>query len=397
MIYDGHAYCFPDQRGDGGFADPDEFKRHLQLGMVGHFQPAWRVRDRAPADSAGLVDFSRGLTFDALKDANFRAAGYGRFEWTVDGEDYAKQVIPPSVVDMSYPAESLIAEMDYAGVDMALLHRTPYLGISNDFIAGCVRRFPERIQGLAYVEEWLVRTDPEACIRKLEWAIRELGLSGLQFLTTYLRLYGQPEDWDGPDFRPFWDAFAGLGVPVFFTLDGWVGAGASAVASAAVRLERLLEQLQTMRRWMDLYPDVKVVLTHGFSWRSFANGEKLSIPDEVFKAAPIENPNFYLQVMFPIALGDKWEYPMPQIRPTLQDLVRLMGAGRLIWGTDIPMVMRYYTYRQSLDVIRMNCDFLSSAEVDMVLGGNMVRLMGLDEASAWRLGKGHPAALDPSV
>ena len=26
MIYDGHAYCFPDQRGDGGFQDPAQFQ-----------------------------------------------------------------------------------------------------------------------------------------------------------------------------------------------------------------------------------------------------------------------------------------------------------------------------------------------------------------------------------
>ena len=33
--------------------------------------------------------------------------------------------MPPSVTDMDYSAESLVAEMDYAGVDMAMIHRTP--------------------------------------------------------------------------------------------------------------------------------------------------------------------------------------------------------------------------------------------------------------------------------
>ena len=39
MIYDGHAYIFPDVRGDGGFDDPREFKRHLQLAIATHFMP----------------------------------------------------------------------------------------------------------------------------------------------------------------------------------------------------------------------------------------------------------------------------------------------------------------------------------------------------------------------
>ena len=69
MIYDGHSYCFQDQRGDAGWTDRDEFGRHLQLSMAAHPQPAWRSRDRAPADSSGLADFSRGVNFDALKEA----------------------------------------------------------------------------------------------------------------------------------------------------------------------------------------------------------------------------------------------------------------------------------------------------------------------------------------
>ena len=89
----------------------------------------------------------------------------------MDGETYVKQYMPPSVTDMGYSAESLVAEMDYAGVDMAMIHRTPYLGIGNDFTAECCRRFPDRLQGLAHVEEWLAGTDVDGSIAKLERAI----------------------------------------------------------------------------------------------------------------------------------------------------------------------------------------------------------------------------------
>ena len=175
MIYDGHAYCIPDLRGNGGFADAEQFRRHLQLAIATHFQPVWRAADRSPADASGLAEPVGDWSFDSLKEADFRVAGYGRFEWTVDGEDYVKQYMPPSVRDMAYSAEDLVAEMDYAGVDMALLHRTPYLGVGNDFIAECCRKFPDRIQGLAHVEEWTVRTDTDRAIRKLQEAIRRAG------------------------------------------------------------------------------------------------------------------------------------------------------------------------------------------------------------------------------
>ena len=140
MIYDGHAYCIPDLKGDGGFETREEFQRLLQYCMGHHFAPALRAKDRALGDSSALVDLSKPFTLDAVKDANFHAAGHGRFEWEMDGDVYFKQVMPPLITNMLYTADMLVAEMDYAGVDWALLHRCPYLGISNDYIADCCKQ-----------------------------------------------------------------------------------------------------------------------------------------------------------------------------------------------------------------------------------------------------------------
>ena len=262
MTYDGHAYCFPDLRADGGFADPEQFRRHLQLAIATHFQPAWRKKDRAPADSSGLADPSAGWSFEALKEADFRPAGYGRFEWTVGGDDYVKQYMPPSVAGTSYPAQALVAEMGHAGVDLALLHRIPYLGVSNEFIADCVRLFPDRLRGLAYVEEWRVRPDTDWAIKKLERAVDQLGLVGLQFLPDHLSLCGQSEEWDVREFKPYWDARASLSIPLFIT------PSYSSIATGESALEGFLRQLRTIRGWMETYPDVDVVLTH---WAELEN------------------------------------------------------------------------------------------------------------------------------
>ena len=68
---------------------------------------------------------------------------------------------------------------------------------------------------------------------------------------------------------------------------------------------------------------------------------------------------------------------MLQVRPTMEALVDRVGAGRLMWGTDIPMVMRFYTYRQNLEHIRVCSDFLPDDQVDLIVGGNMERMMQL--------------------
>ena len=372
MIYDGHSYTIPDQRGDLktlGFDDRQQFTRHLQLAMATDPQPVWRARDRTPADSSALLDLSGPISFHALKEANFRPAGHGRFMWTSDGEDYVKQVQPPSMIEHTFSAESLVAEMDYAGVDWSLIHRTPYQGAGNEYFADCVKRFPNRLHSLALVDEWLVQQQPEASISRLRKAIDELGLHGLQWHAAHPYYYGQTEPWDSDAFRPFWNAVAELGIPVFFTIGG----------AAHRTLDRYLDGLKTLRRWMDRYADVTVVLTHGFSWRMFARSDGIEVPDVVYSTAPIEKPNFHVQLLFAVMLGGDFDYPMPQMRTTLKQLTQRIGADRLLWSTDIPYLLRHYTYRQSIDSIRTYCDFLTSNEKDQILGDNMARIMGLSE------------------
>jgi predicted TIM-barrel fold metal-dependent hydrolase len=371
MIYDGHAYIFPDLKGDGGFEDRLEFQRHLQLAMATHFMPAWRKRDRAPADNSGLIDESKPRVFDALKDANFRATSFGRFEWTVDGEDYVKHYMPPLVMDMEFTDDDLVAEMDYAEVDYSLLHRSPYVGIGNDLVADAVQKHPDRIQALAHVPEWRIASEPDWAIAELDRAINDLGLHGLQLLPDYAEIYGQSSVWDADDFTPFWDHFAKMNVPLFVT------PGLSSLARADSGKGMDLSEYETITRFTQKYPDVPIVLTHGLSWRAFANEDGIDVPDAVFDALPTDNPNFHIQLMFAIFFGGMYDYPMPQIRPTLEKVVERFGADRLMWGTDVPIVMRFQTYRQSLDSLRLNLDFLDQADIDLICGGNVARLMGV--------------------
>ena len=97
---------------------------------------------------------------------------------------------------------------------------------------------------------------------------------------------------------------------------------------------------------------------------------------------PFENPNLHLQFLFPIALGAIWDYPMPEVRPAIEECVRRIGADRIMWGTDMPIVMRFWTYRQNIDFIREYCDFLSKDELNAILGGTTARLLGVDSAPA---------------
>ena len=118
-----------------------------------------------------------------------------------------------------------------------------------------------------------------------------------------------------------------------------------------------------------------VVLTHGLEWRHFIKGDRIVLPEKVW--APFENPNLHLELLFPIALGAVWDYPMIEVQSTIAECVERLGADRLMWGTDMPIIMRYWSYRQNIDFIRNYCDFLDVAQMKAILGGTSARLMGV--------------------
>tara|TARA_Y100001960_G_scaffold300652_1_gene349928 strand:+ start:1398 stop:2528 length:1131 start_codon:yes stop_codon:yes gene_type:complete len=369
-VYDGHAYCFPSLHGSGGFEQKEVFEKHQQVAISQHFQPVWTDHDRALVPDVSKISPADKWNIDSVKDIDFGPTHRGRYEWSYQGVRYVKQYMPPSVTNMSYDADDLVAEMDYAGVDRALLHRTPYLGLGNKYIYDCVQRFPDRLQGLAHVPEWQITDKIDDSIKMLEFAISELGLKGLQFLPDHMTLYNKAEDWDSNKFDPFWRSLEKLNVPLFIT------PRYTSLAGKSDLVENLNYQLQKVGNWMKKYPSIKVIWTHGLAWRLFIEKDGLSIPSSVYKAAPLGNPNFYLQLLFPIFLGGVWDFPMKPVLPTLKELNERVGADRLIWGTDMPMVMRYYTYKQCLDQIKeYGKEVLSEKEIEMICGGNMYEIM----------------------
>ena len=159
MIVDAHAYCFPPLGEANGFPSAREHLRYVQREMADHHQPVWRLTDRAPGHNEMLAD-PRDRTLRGLREVGFRAGGHGRFLWTVDGHEYAKQYLPPALADLAHPPEMLVAQMDYAGVDRALLHTDHVMGELTDYLAACVRRYPTRLLALANLREWEIERDP---------------------------------------------------------------------------------------------------------------------------------------------------------------------------------------------------------------------------------------------
>lgn len=373
MIVDSHVYCFAPIDTPAGHASSEEHMKWVQAAHAQHHQPAWRIRDRSPVSSASLAP--QGFQdLNELPDVQFGVDRQrGRVVWTVDGELCTKQFFPPNLVDMAFTPNSLIAEMDYAQVDMALLHTDPMLGRDVPYLADCVRQYPDRLQAMAPVDEWRIKNEPDNVIQELRTAIADLGLHAIKFIPQLAYRSG-PEPWDDGHYRPFWEAATRLNVPIFMTL-GTGPATMRAPTSAAQQRQGYLDELRILVRWMDRYPDAICSLTHGFPWRLFLAGDKIVLPDEVWQ--PFRQGNCHLEVCFPVRLGDLFDFPYRELWSTLEEMVSQIGADKLLWGTDMPFQNRFCTYRQSRDWIENYCRFLGQEQLSSIMGGTVARLLKL--------------------
>ena len=372
MIIDAHVYCFEPLDSPAGHASGKEHLKWLQVSNARHHQPAWRVRDRAPASSEPLDPDGR-CDMHNLPEVNFRADhARGRLVWTVNGEDFTKQFFPPNLRGLEFTPDSLIAEMDYADIDVALLHTDPQLGRDAAYLAGCVSRYPDRLRSMAPVDTFRIASQPDAVTDEAIAVIRELGLHAIKFCPFYAYL-GSLEPWDDGPYRAFWQAVTSLNVPIFFTLPA--STFGQTEETRAEQIRAYLNEMKVLMRWMERYPDTVCSLTHGFPWRLFVEGNGVTVPETIWE--PFGNPNCNMEVSFPIRLGDMFDYPYREVWGILEEMVEKIGADHLLWGTDMPFQNRFCTYRQSRDWIEKYCSFLGREDLAKIMGGTAARILGL--------------------
>jgi predicted TIM-barrel fold metal-dependent hydrolase len=360
VIVDGHAHVFPRLGAGAGFRSPDEHRRYLQRHMSTHPQGGRRVRDNAPVGGELLRTPDRN-DLDSLPDVNFRVGDFGRLEWEAaagvdqQSEPCYLQFLPPHLEDTTARPERMLAQMQYLGVDRALLQSGKLYGITNRYLADVVRRWPDRFRGCATVDEDRADVQVEA----LQEAIRRLGLSALYFSNDGFAAGGYQRRFDDARYFPFWEAVDALEVPVLWDIRFAVRRSQADYMAEAVRLGGHLRR----------FPRIQNVLTHGLPASTLDGGQ---IRDDLW--ATLREPNLTVELLFPLLHGATWEYPYLEAQAIVRELHARLGPTKLLWGSDMPNVERSCTYRQSLDYLRRHCRFISAADLDLIVAGNADRL-----------------------
>ena len=380
MIIDSHAYCFEPLDGPRGYASSQEHMRWVQVAHATHHQPALRIPDGrvGPSD---VLDPGGSRDLDDLPDLGFRVdKARGRAVWSWEGREYTKYFLPPNLRNGEFTPFGLDCEMHHAGVDAVLLHTDPALVRDSSYLGEIVESFPGRIFSMAPVDEWRIIAETDAVIAETVGAVEKEGLHAVKFIPPMCYLAGD-RAWDDGPYRPFWEAVVDLGVPIFFTLGAGPGDLEGGRRGRREVQRGYLDEHRILMRWMERYPQALCSLTHGFPWRLFLDDEQgaIALPDEIWE--PFGGGNCNMEVCFPVRLGDIFDYPYREVWPALEAMLERIGAGHLLWGTDMPFQNRFCTYRQSrrwIEVPFAEWSGLGAGELAQIMGGTVARLLGVE-------------------
>lgn len=347
-IVDCHGHIFPPLAGACGFASADEHLLYLQYAMHTHGnQPVVRRSDGATIAEKHLWAADDPSESGRVPDLNFRVDGNGRMAWEFGGETYHIQYLSPATLNLDSPAETIVAQMDYIGVEKMVLQNDHIYGNSADIFADAMTRFPDRFIGLAQVEEGFAWQDKQ--ILRLESQVVEKGMSGLYFALSGFMRSGWESNYADPQFRPFWETVGRLKLPVFWVFPGTTPWGG------------FVEEMDRFGSWLEAFPDIPSVIVHGWPTALFDDGSGRIVWPETIQRIQSEHL-VYSEILYPISWGRQHEFPYPGAVDHVRQFTDRFGADKLIWGADMPNVERYCTYRQSLDYILNACDFLSAEE-----------------------------------
>lgn len=237
-------------------------------------------------------------------------------------------------------AQQLVADMDEAGVDRAVLVPPSWEGEYNDLAIAAAQDYPGRFAAMGRFE--IGDRSNEA--RMADWK-QQPGMLGIRL--TFLRSVQQEwlkegsVDW-------FWARAEELGIPVM-------------VLPPA--------QIPQIDRVAERYPDLRLVIDHLAMTRDDA--DPFATVKDVLTLARHKNvavkssclPHFTSE-----------SYPFTGIRHHIEAVFDEFGPDRMFWGTDLTRLP--CTYRQAITHFTEELPFLKGKDLERVMGTGICDWLG---------------------
>ena len=243
-----------------------------------------------------------------------------------------------------YSYETLVRDMDRAGVDRAILVPPSFDADRNDYALEAVRMHPGRFAIMGRVA---LKTAGKDLLER--WRDRP-GMLGVRL--TFHRDADRPSLTDGTaDW--FWPQAERHGIPVMVHAP-----------------ERLPEIGAIAAR----HPALRIIVDHmGFARETM---DDRTLPAVERMNALARYPNVAVKVSALPCFSTE-PYPFDNLREPLRRVIAAFGPRRAFWGSDITRVPATCSYRQVVTHFTEQLDFLSVGDLEWIMG------RGLAECLRW--------------
>lgn len=246
--------------------------------------------------------------------------------------DEEVQMLPPFMTDGVNSAEVFLSNMDYAQVAAAVVVQELIDGCQNDYLAQVQRQYPDRFfcMGMAWNME-------EA------QTVVQAGLKGIAYPGHRMT-------------RPLTDL-----MPIFKLMEARDMVLSMCLADNEAQLsqmEEVIAECPSLRIAIGHFGMANPPVTPPWEDRRWRNEIRLALHENV----RIETGGITW-------LYNSEFYPFPSAVRTIREAAGLVGADKLMWGSDYPRTITAITYRMSYDFI-VKSQELSDKEKRLLLGEN---------------------------
>ncbi|MDR1637738.1 MAG: amidohydrolase [Treponema sp.] len=282
-----------------------------------------------------------------------RGCGGGKARWA-DGEEIS--LIPPDLGDRGFSYEALVSLLDKNGVEKAILLQGSMYGFQNDYTWEAARRYPGRLIPSATVDPFCANAEAllERYLGERKIPVVKFEVSSGGGLMGYHRVFPL----DGPPIAALYPAINKAGAALVLDI-GSPGMGSFQIEAVAAAAKR--------------YPQMRIIVCHLLAPRP--------ADEEVFTAAlkALAFPNLWFDLAaLPWNAAGPDAYPYPTSLCFIGLAKKILGAGKLLWGSDVPITLTRETYARQMSYLEESGVF-SDAELEKVFRTNAETAYALDK------------------
>ena len=251
-------------------------------------------------------------------------------------------MLPPFIIDGRNTAEIFLANMDYAQVAGAVVVQELIDGIQNDYLEEVKRKYAERFFVFGMFD--FFNGSPVRQVEELYGrGFRGIAIPGHRLILNDRRVY-----LNSPEMMEMFKLMERKGMIL------------------SICLAENHQQMDEIKEVIAECPELKIAIGH------FGMVTQPGWEEQIMLA---RNKNVYVESGGITWLFNSEFYPYPSAVRAIREAIDMVGAEKLMWGSDYPRTITAITYKMSYDFI-LKTDVLTDKEKALFLGENAVDFYG---------------------